>query len=140
MSEANDSTPTNGEVASNGGAAGSGGAAAVAAHKASAATKLTAHPKVQRAIALAKTHPLGAVATVAAAAALVEVEFAVGILTGLGATALLARRTGPEARERVIARGKEALAQARVVIAKRKKPATSAASAVESEAAPPPAE
>jgi hypothetical protein len=90
----------------------------------SAAARLTAlseHPKVQQAIGFAKSHPLGAVATVAAAAALVEVQFAVGILTGLGATALLARKSGPEAREQVIARGKKALAQARIAIANRKK-------------------
>jgi hypothetical protein len=140
MSEANDSTtPTPGGVASNGEAGASGDAAAATGTKTSAATKLKTHPKVQQAIAMAKNHPLGAVATVAAAAALIEVEFAVGILTGLGATALLASRSGPEARERVIARGKKALAQARVVIAKRKKPVAAAASSVEGQA-PPPAE
>jgi hypothetical protein len=139
MSEANDSTtPTNGGVAMSGEAAVSGEAAAGAETKPSTVTKLKAHPKVQQAIAMAKNHPLGAVATVAAAAALVEVEFAVGILTGLGATALLASRSGPEARERVIARGKKALAQARIVIAKRKKPVAPAASAAEGQAAPPP--
>jgi hypothetical protein len=92
-----------------------------------------ANPKVKQAIALAKEHPLGAVATVAAAAALVEVEFAVGILAGLGATALLARKTGPEAREQVIARGKKAIEQARVALAKRRKAAATP------EVTPPPA-
>jgi hypothetical protein len=105
----------------------------------SAAAKLTAHPKVQRAIALAKTHPLGAVATVAAAAALVEMEFAVGILAGLGATALLASKSGPEARERVIARGRKAIAKARVALAHRRKGVTAPAPPpATTEAAPPP--
>lgn len=103
-----------------------------------APAKLAAHPKVKQAISLAKEHPLGAVATVAAAAALVEIEFAVGILTGLGATALLAKRSGPQARDEVIARGRQAIARARVAIAKRKKsPVPPAASA---EAPPPAAE
>jgi hypothetical protein len=125
MSEA-----TNPTAATNGEAGGTPAAPEVA--KLSAAAKLVAHPKVQQAIALAKQHPLGAVATVAAAAALVEVEFAVGILAGLGATAMLARKSGPEAREQVIARGKKAIAQARVAIAKRRRAAAT------TEAAPPP--
>lgn len=91
--------------------------------KAWANAQINTRPKVQRAIAFAKDHPLGAVASVAAAAALVEVEFAVGILTGLGATALLARKSGPEAREQVIARGRSALARAKVAIAQRRQPA-----------------
>jgi hypothetical protein len=132
MSEAtNPTSVTNGDAAT---------AAAPAAAKLSAAAKLTTHPKVQQAITLAKTHPLGAVATVAAAAALVEVEFAVGILAGLGATALLASRSGPEARERVIAQGKHALAQARVAIAKRKQammPGTPPPAAAEAVTPPP---
>ena len=74
------------------------------------------------AITLLKQHPLGAVATVAAATALIEVELAVGILAGLGATALLAHQTGPEARQRVIERGKWALDRARTVVAKAKVP------------------
>jgi hypothetical protein len=79
-----------------------------------------AHPKVQQALTAARAHPLGAVATVAAAAALVELEFAVGILTGLGATALLATKSGPQARDEVIARGRQAIERARVAIMKRK--------------------
>jgi hypothetical protein len=139
MSEANDSTTqTNGGMASDGAAA-VGGEAAGGAETKTAMTmkKLKAHPKVQQAIAMAKNHPLGAVATVAAAAALVEVEFAVGILTGLGATALLASRSGPEARERVIARGRKALAQARVVIAQRRKAVAPTASTAQDQAPPP---
>ena|SRR6185295_10654377 len=77
---------------------------------------------VRDAITLLKQHPLGAVATVAAATALIEVEFAVGILAGLGATALLANQSGPEARQRVIERGKWALDRARTVVAKAKMP------------------
>jgi hypothetical protein len=112
----------------------------------STAAKLTAlseHPKVQQAIGFAKSHPLGTVATVAAAAALVEVQFAVGILTGIGATALLARKSGLEARQQVIARGKKALAQARIAIANRKKSRAAPSpmahpSPAASDAAPPP--
>jgi hypothetical protein len=144
--ETNSTTTPNGEAPRNGGSA-------TDAAK-SAAAKLTAHPKVQQALGFAKSHPLGAVATVAAAAALVEIEFAVGILTGLGATALLASKSGPEAREQVIARGKEAreqviargkkaIEQARIAIAKRKKGAPSASSSTSAsttgESAPPPA-
>jgi hypothetical protein len=145
MSEAtNPTTKPEGEASRN-------GDAAVEAAK-SAAAKLAAHPKVQQALGFAKSHPLGAVATVAAAAALVEIEFAVGILTGLGATALLASKSGPEARQQVFARGKEAreqvilrgkkaIEQARVAIAKRKKGmsgAPSASAPTPGESAPPP--
>ncbi|MEO8183959.1 MAG: hypothetical protein ABI895_34485 [Deltaproteobacteria bacterium] len=77
---------------------------------------------VRDAISLIKQHPLGAVATVAAATAFIEVELAVGILAGLGATALLASQSGPEARQRVLARGKWALDRARVAVAKAKSP------------------
>jgi hypothetical protein len=122
-------SPTTGGTSSNG---------ATDATK-SAAAKLTAHPKVQQAISYAKSHPLGAVATVAAAAALIEIEFAVGILTGLGATAFLANKSGSQAREEVIARGKQAIARARTLIAKRKKSATAPSSAASESAAPPPA-
>jgi hypothetical protein len=97
-----------------------------------------AHPKVQQAFTAAKAHPLGAVATVAAAAALVEIEFAVGLLTGLGATALLASKSGPEARDEVIARGREAIARARVAIAKRKESLARKRAGSSSEAAAPP--
>jgi hypothetical protein len=75
-----------------------------------------ASSKVREAIGLLKQHPLGAVATVAAAAAFIEVEFAVGLLAGLGATALLAGQSGPEARQRVLARGKWALDRARTAM------------------------
>lgn len=95
-------------------------------------TKLKTHPKVQQAITVAKAHPLGAVVGVAAAAAFVEVEFAVGILTGLGATALLVTRNGSQTREEVVTAGKQALARAKQV-QWRRKPAAS------TEAAAPPA-
>lgn len=75
-------------------------------------------PKVKQAIEFTKTHPLGAVATVAAAAALVEVEFAVGILTGLGATALLVTDSGTQTREKVVSSGKRALSSGKLAFAK----------------------
>jgi hypothetical protein len=77
---------------------------------------------MREAFSLLKQHPLGAVATVAAATAFIEVELAVGILAGLGATALLANQSGPEARQRVLAGGKWALDRARTVVAKAKAP------------------
>ena len=80
-----------------------------------------AQAKLREALSLFKQHPLGAVATVAAATALIEVEIAVGILAGLGATALLATQSGPEARQRVLERGKLAYARARSAIAARRK-------------------
>jgi hypothetical protein len=117
-------------------------AGAVRDAKAMLAARLAAakaHPKVQQAFTTAKAHPLGAVATVAAAAALVEIEFAVGILTGLGATALLASKSGPEARDEVIARGRQAIARARVAIAQRRESLLRKRAGSAEAAAPPPA-
>ena len=128
------SDPSNtGATVDNGGAP----AAGEAEPKTSAVAKLAAHPKVKQAISYAKEHPLGAVVTVAAAAALVEVEFAVGILTGLGATALLAKKSGPQARDEVVTRGRRAIARARGAIAERKK-SRAAAAAPSADASPPP--
>jgi hypothetical protein len=87
-----------------------------------------ASSKVREAIGLLKQHPLGAVATVAAAAAFIEVEFAVGLLAGLGATALLAGQSGPEARQQVLARGKWALDRARIAMRPKAKAAPAEAS------------
>jgi X-X-X-Leu-X-X-Gly heptad repeat protein len=72
-----------------------------------------------RAVDLVKRHPLGTVATVGAAVALIEVELAVGILTGVGAAALLTQRTGPETRQRMLAGGRSAVSRARGVWANR---------------------
>lgn len=69
-----------------------------------------------------KQHPLGAVATVAAATALIEVELAVGILAGIGATALLAHESGPETRQKVLEQGRRALSRARTAMSKPKAP------------------
>lgn len=74
------------------------------------------------AISMIKQHPLGAVATVAAATAFIEVELAVGILAGIGATALLAHESGPETRQKVLEQGKRALSRARTAMAKSKEP------------------
>jgi hypothetical protein len=98
---------------------------------------VTAPALMREAISLIKEHPLGAVATVAAATALIELEFAVGVLAGLGATALLVHQSGPEARQRVLERGKWALDRARTAIqARSDKSAAKKAPPVE---APPPA-
>jgi len=95
--------------------------------------------RVRSALRLVKEHPLGAVATVAAAAAFIEVEFAVGLLAGLGATALLAGRSGPEARRQVMSQGKLALDRARTAWARSSKPKPGdAVPQATAEAAPPP--
>jgi hypothetical protein len=110
--------------------------------KPSAAQKLA--PKVKQAIEFTKTHPLGAVATAAAAVALVEVEFAVGILTGLGATALLVTDSGPQTREKFVSGGKRALSSGKLAFAKargaftRKPKVEAAASTPAQPPAPPP--
>jgi hypothetical protein len=90
-----------------------------AAESAPAAKKL----QVTKLIGVLKQHPLGLVAVIGAAVALVEVELAVGLLTGIGATALLATKNGAEARHEVVAKGKAALERARAVLASRGKPA-----------------
>jgi ElaB/YqjD/DUF883 family membrane-anchored ribosome-binding protein len=98
-----------------------------------------ARPRVQSALRLVKEHPLGAVATVAAATAFIEVELAVGLLTGIGATALLAGRSGPATRQEVLSRGKWALDRARGALTRRKQSGIAgAASAAANEASPPP--
>jgi len=105
--------------APNGGAPTTEGAPAPATETSTASAIASA--KMREAFGLLKQHPLGAVATVAAATALIEVELAVGILAGLGATALLATKSGPEARQQVLERGKSAYARARSAIATRRK-------------------
>jgi len=101
--------------APNDGAATTAGAPAAPATEAPS-TVTAASAKMREAFGVLKQHPLGAVATVAAATALIEVELAVGILAGLGATAMLATRSGPEARQQVLERGKAAYARARSAV------------------------
>jgi hypothetical protein len=137
MSESNETAaPANGDAAKPPEEAPKAAETAPAAEAApgpSIVTKLKTHPKVQQAITVAKEHPLGAVVGVAAAVAFVEVEFAVGILTGIGATALLAAKSGPEARKQVVTSSKQAWSSARERVQKARKPKAAA------EAAPPPA-
>lgn len=104
------------------------GTASDAATLADAAPVKTTSVRVRQALAVVKRHPLGVVAGVAAAVALVEIELAVGLVTGIGATALLATKSGPEARQEVRAlsqevlnKGKAALERARGAIAARSK-------------------
>lgn len=99
--------------------------------------------KVRKVISALKRHPLGFVVAVGAAAALIEIELAVGILTGLGATALLATKSGPEARQEVVAKGHEVVAKgkavigrARVALASRAKTAEATAASAASPAEP----
>jgi hypothetical protein len=70
--------------------------------------KTVAYPRMKSALALVKRNPLKAVALGAAAIASLEVELAVGILAGIGATALLTTKPGAEAREEVVSKGKAA--------------------------------
>jgi len=72
--------------------------------------------KVRKALALLKRHPLGLVVAAGAAVALVEIELAVGILTGIGATALLATKSGPDARQEVFTKGQEVLTKSKAAI------------------------
>jgi hypothetical protein len=117
----------------NGGAATTEGEPAAPATETPSATAI-ASAKMREAIGVLKEHPLRAVATVAAATALIEVELAVGILAGLGATALLATKSGPEARQQVLERGKWVYARARSAIVSRRKTKPPTA-----DASPPPA-
>jgi hypothetical protein len=84
---------------------------------------------VRRAIRAVKRHPLGVIALVGGAAALVEVELAVGILAGMGATALLASTSGPEARQEVVAKSKWAFERARALTSRAKSQTAEAVSA-----------
>jgi hypothetical protein len=70
---------------------------------------------VRKAIRALKRHPLGVIALIGAAASLIEVELAVGILAGIGATALLTSTSGAETRQEVVARSKRVLDRARAL-------------------------
>jgi hypothetical protein len=76
--------------------------------------------RVREAVKVLARHPLGAIALIGAAVALVEIELAVGILAGIGATALLATKSGPEARQEVFTKGNEVLAKGKVALEKAK--------------------
>jgi hypothetical protein len=76
--------------------------------------------RVREAVTALKRHPLGVVALAGAAVALVEVEVAVALLAGIGATALLATKSGPEARQEVLTKGNEVFAKGKLALAKAK--------------------
>jgi len=101
-------------------------AAAAASAEAPASSTVTAEaapPKperVRKAVTALKSHPVGVIALAGAAVALVEVEIAVGILAGIGATALLVTKTGPEARQEVLSKGNEVLTKGKLALAKAK--------------------
>lgn len=97
--------------------------------------KTIAYPRVKSAIAIVKQNPLKAVALGAAAIASLEVELAVGILAGIGATALLATKPGSEAREEVLTKGKAARDE---VVSKSKAAYDKAKTALKRKEAPPP--
>jgi 3-hydroxy-3-methylglutaryl CoA synthase len=77
--------------------------------------------KVRQVLSALKRHPLGLVVAIGAGIALVEIELAVGLIAGVGATALLVSKSGPEARQEVVAKGKAAIERARVALASRTK-------------------
>jgi hypothetical protein len=83
--------------------------------------------KVRQVLSALKRHPLGLVVAIGAGIALVEIELAVGLIAGVGATALLVSKSGPEARQEVVAKGKAAIERARVALASRTKAQPSAA-------------
>jgi hypothetical protein len=85
--------------------------------------------QVRKAFGALKKHPLGVIALMGAAVALIELELAVGILAGIGATALLTKKTGPEARQEVLAKGKWAVGRARALTTRGKEKEQAAASA-----------
>jgi hypothetical protein len=70
--------------------------------------------------------------------ALVEVEVAVGILAGIGATALLATKSGPEARQEMLSKGNEVLAKGKLALAKAKGKLASRVKAEEATKSPEP--
>jgi hypothetical protein len=92
---------------------------------------------VRKVIRTLKEHPLGVVALFGAGAAFVEVELAIGILTGLGATALLATSSGAQMRQDVMTKSKWALERARSLTRRAKSEAGDAAAKVADAAAPP---
>jgi hypothetical protein len=110
--------------------------------------KTVAYPRMKSAFALVKKNPLKTVALGAAAIASLEVELAVGILAGIGATALLATKPGAETRDEVLSKSKAAkdgvVTRSRAAFDKAKtalkrKPAPAPeVSAGEAPAAPPP--
>ena len=87
-----------------------------AAPSAEGTAKKSAPAKVRKALALLTRHPLGLVVAAGAAVALVEIELAVGILTGIGATALLATKSGPDARQEVLSKGQEVLTKSKAAV------------------------
>jgi len=91
---------------------------------------------VRRAIRAVKRHPLGIIALVGAAVALIEVELAVGILAGIGATALLASTSGAEARQEVVAKSKWAFERARALTSRAKSQTAEAVSAAAEQSPP----
>ena len=106
--------------------------AAPAAEGAVTAKKL----ELAKILGVLKRHPLGLVALVGAAAALVEVELAVGLLTGIGATALLATKNGADVRHDVVSKSKAAIERARAALASRSKPSDAPATAAPAEQPP----
>jgi hypothetical protein len=87
---------------------------------ASARLKHAAQTRLEQARSMAREHPLGGIAALAAAAAFIEVEIGLGILAGLGATALIATRNGPATRDRMLAGGRQAYERARAALAQRR--------------------
>jgi hypothetical protein len=77
--------------------------------------------RARYAITLVEKHPWKAIAAGVAAGTLIELEFALGLLAGIGATLLFVTRTGPEARRELVDKGKLLLGRARSAFAEHSK-------------------
>jgi hypothetical protein len=77
------------------------------------AARVPAFPVIGKATRAIKDHPVALVALIGASAAFIEFELALGMLTGIGATALLATAGGPETRQQLLARSRWLLDRAR---------------------------
>jgi hypothetical protein len=69
--------------------------------------------RAQRLRKLAKDHPGTTLMAAAGASALLAGEFALGAMLGAGAALLMAKKTGPETRRELEARGRQLLASAK---------------------------
>jgi hypothetical protein len=90
-----------------------GGAVSAGTEPGAATKTVESSEHTQGVLDALKKHPLGTIAAGAALGLLIEEEIALGILAGMGMTALFATRTGPEARREVTAKVEAILGRAR---------------------------
>jgi hypothetical protein len=82
----------------------------VAGEAAQMALKLSS---VRKALREVKRHPLAAAAALGAGAAFIEVELALGVLAGIGATALLMTANGAQTRQELAERARALVSRAK---------------------------